>query len=45
MYKDLAINTMEEVLDEANISERIVVYPGLDGICKWLSRHYFVKDS
>lgn len=44
MYKDLAINTMEEVLDEANISERIV-YPGLDGICKWLSGHYFVKDS
>ena len=34
---------IRDFLDEANISERMV-YPGLDGICKWLSRHYYVKQ-
>lgn len=33
---------IRDFLDEANISER-TVYPGLDGICKWLARHYYVK--
>lgn len=35
---------IRDFLDEANISER-TVYPGLDGICKWLARHYFVKPE
>lgn len=33
---------IRDFLDEANISER-TIYPGLDGICKWLARHYFVR--
>jgi hypothetical protein len=40
--KDLKLQ-IRDFLDEANISERMV-YPGLDGICKWLSRHYYVKQ-
>lgn len=35
---------IRDFLDEANISER-TVYPGLDGICKWLARHYYVKNQ
>ena len=35
---------IRDFLDEANISER-TVYPGLDGICKWLARHYFVLEK
>lgn len=35
---------IRDFLDEANISER-TIYPGLDGICKWLARHYYVKDK
>lgn len=35
---------IRDFLDEANISER-TVYPGLDGICKWLARHYYVKQD
>ena len=33
---------IRDFLDENNISER-TIYPGLDGICKWLARHYYVK--
>ncbi len=34
---------IRDFLDEANISER-TIYPGLDGICKWLARHYYVRE-
>lgn len=34
---------IRDFLDEVNISER-TIYPGLDGICKWLARHYYVRE-
>ena len=33
---------VRDMLDELNISERLV-YPGLDGLSKWIARHYYVK--
>ena len=31
-----------DMLDQLNMSERII-YPGLDGLSKWIARHYYVK--
>ena len=33
---------LREYLDQFNMSER-TIYPGLDGIAKWLARHYYVR--
>ena len=35
---------VRDMLDQLNMSERIV-YPGLDGLSKWIARHYFVKHE
>lgn len=35
---------LRDMLDQYNMNER-VIYPGLDGIAKWVSRHYYVKDD
>jgi hypothetical protein len=35
---------VRDMLDQLNINERIV-YPGLDGISRWIARHYFVKGQ
>ncbi len=31
-------------LDQINMTERII-YPGMDGLCKWLTRHYTPTDK
>lgn len=33
---------IRDVIDQLNMNERII-YPGLDGISKWIARHFFVK--
>jgi hypothetical protein len=35
---------VRDKLDQANISER-VLFPGLDGLCAWLQRHYSPRFS
>ena len=33
---------VRDMLDSLNISERML-FPGLDGLSKWIARHYYVK--
>jgi hypothetical protein len=33
---------VRDMLDQLNMSERII-YPGLDGLSKWIARHYYVR--
>jgi len=33
---------IRDMLDQLNMSER-TVYPGLDGLSRWIARHYYVK--
>ena len=35
---------VRDMLDALNMSER-VLYPGLDGLSKWIARHYYVKEQ
>lgn len=49
LYKKIVVPSflkweIRDKLDQSNITERII-YPGLDGIAKWLSRWYREKDN
>ena len=35
---------IRDMLDQFNINDRII-YPGLDGISKWIGRHYYVREE
>lgn len=35
---------VRDMLDQLNMSERIV-YPGLDGLSRWIARHYYVMEE
>lgn len=33
---------LRDILDQFNVNERMI-YPGLDGLSKWIARHYYYK--
>ena len=35
---------LRDILDQMNMNERMI-YPGMDGIAKWLARHYYVRRN
>ena len=35
---------LRDILDQLNMNERMI-YPGKDGIARWLARHYYVKKK
>ena len=35
---------LRDILDQLNMNERMI-FPGLDGIAKWLARHYYVREE